>query len=325
MKLTDRFAALDDNLKLDHNERARAQEVHNFISDILINAGIAKRTRLQGSFARKTMLPPLNDIDKVIELVDHLLNQFSGTDGPQRVMELIRSVVSEAIPNATFEVKKHTLGIVLPDDGFDFDAVPAFNPEDGSGWIDIANTHASGGEDAWKPSNTYQLIKTISDRNLLCGGRFVRQVRMAKQIVETAGLSKSLPGLHVETFAFFAITEPLDHPLAVAATLTKGYELLRGSYTDPTGQDQISDRLENWTITSTQTAFGSLAASATEAIKLAGDNDETGAGHIWADLFGVNFPRPANSQERAFLAGLYAGRRLSPTNSSAPSTRAWRP
>ena len=325
MNLAERFATLDDNLKLDPDERARAQEVHNFISEILIKAGIAKRTRLQGSFARKTMLPPLHDIDKIIELVDDLLEQFNGPGGPLRVMDLIRSAISEAIPNATFEIKKHALGIVLPDDGFDFDAVPAFNPEDGSGWIEIANTHASRIEDAWTPSNTYELIETVSARNVLCGGRFVHQVRMAKQIVETAGLSKSLPGLHVEAFAYFAITKVMDHPQAVAATLAKAYELIGGTYTEPTGEDQISDRLEHWTIPVTQASVGDLATSATRALGLAADGDETGAAHIWADLFGEHFPRPTDLQEKAVLAGLYAGRRLSPTNSAAPSTRAWRP
>ena len=325
MNLTERFAALDDNLKLDPDERARAQEVHNFISDVLVDAGIAKRTRLQGSFARKTMLPPLHDVDKVIELVDGLVNQFSGPDGPLRVMDLIRSVIVDQIPNATFEIKKHALGIVLPDDGFDFDAVPAFNSEDGSGWIEIANTHATGDGDAWKASNTYQLIETVSGRNILCGGRFVRQVRMAKQIIETAGLSKALPGLHVETFAYFAIIEFMDHPQAVATTLAKANELISGSYADPTGQDQISDRLERGTIPTIQSALGSLVASATQALQLAADGDETGAGHIWADLFGENFPRPTDAQEKALLTGLYAGHRLSPQNSTAPSTRAWRP
>jgi hypothetical protein len=325
MNLAERFATLDENLKLDPDERARAQEVHNLISDILIRAGIAKRTRLQGSLARKTMLPPLHDIDKVIELVDDLMAQFSGLVGPLRVMDLIRSVISEEIPNATFEVRMHALGIVLPDDGFDFDAVPAFNPEDGSGWIKIANTHASGVEDAWKPSNTYQLIETVSARNVLCGGRFVRQVRMAKQIVETAGLSKALPGLHVETFAYFAITEATAHPQAVGATLAKAYELIGGSYTDPTGEDQISDRLENWTVMATHNTLGGLATSATRALELAANGDETGAAHVWADLFGENFPRPTDAQEKTLLTGLYAGRRLSPNNSLAPSTRAWRP
>jgi hypothetical protein len=99
MKLTERFAALDDNLKLDPQERKRARDVHGFIGDILVRAGIAKRTRLQGSLARKTMLPPLHDIDKVIELADSLREQFSGPDGPLMVMELIRAAIVAEIPN----------------------------------------------------------------------------------------------------------------------------------------------------------------------------------------------------------------------------------
>ena len=83
MNLNPRFAALDENLKLDPEERKRAQEVHNAIGDLLVAAGIAKRTRLQGSFARKTMLPPLHDIDKeYVELVDELLDLLSTASGP---------------------------------------------------------------------------------------------------------------------------------------------------------------------------------------------------------------------------------------------------
>ena len=117
----------------------------------------------------------------------------------------------------------------------------------------------------------------------------------------------------------------MDHPQAVAATLAKANELIGGSYTDPTGEDRISDRLEGGTILATQAALGSLAASAIQALQLAADGDETGAGHIRAGLFGENFPRPTDAQEKALLTGLYAGHRLSPQNSSAPSTRAWRP
>ena len=325
MKLTERFDALDDNLKLDPKERTRAQKVHRFIGDILVRAGIAKRTRLQGSLARKTMLPPLHDIDKVIELADSLREQFGGPGGPLLVMELIRAAIVAEIPNARFEVKKHALGIVLPDDGFDFDAVPAFNPEDGSGWIQIANTHATGGEEAWKPSNTYELIDTISARNLLCGGKFVRQVRMAKQVIETAGLAKTLPGLHVETFAFFAISGSMEHADAVSTTLATAHELLGSTYTDPTGADQISDRLEDWSVVTARAAIETLAARAAEAQQLADGGDETAAGHIWADLFGENFPRPTDAQEKALLSGLYAGRTVAMTNRPAPSTRAWRP
>ena len=65
---------------------------------------------------------------------------------------MIQAAILAEMPTAQLVVKKHALGIVLPDDGFDFDAVPAFNPEDGSGWIRIANTHAVLVDDAWEPS-----------------------------------------------------------------------------------------------------------------------------------------------------------------------------
>jgi len=325
MKLSNWFAALDDNLKLDPDERKRAQEVHHFISDVLVNAGIAKRSRLQGSFARKTMLPPLHDIDKVIELVDDLWEEFNGAAGPNKAMERIRAALVPEIPSALFEVKRHALGILLPDDGFDFDAVPAFNPEDGTGWIQIANTEAASEEGAWMRSNTYLLIDTISARNLACVGRFVRQVRMAKQIIHTAGIADSLPGLHVETFAYDAITEVMEHPDAVSATLAKACELLGGPYSDPTGADQISDRLDSWKIATAKAAMGTLSAQAAQAVQLAAGGDEAGAGRIWADLFGEIFPRPNDAEEKSFLKGLFTGGTVAATNRPAPSTRAWRP
>jgi hypothetical protein len=58
MNLNDRFETLDDNLKLDPAERARAVTAHNHLTAVLVADRVAKRTRLQGSFARKTMLPP---------------------------------------------------------------------------------------------------------------------------------------------------------------------------------------------------------------------------------------------------------------------------
>jgi hypothetical protein len=321
MKLSERFTALDDNLKLVPGERKSAEEVHNHIGELLVAAGIAKRTRLQGSFARKTMLPPLHDVDKVIELVDALRAELEGSPiGAKRAMEMISQVIAPHYPNAGFETKKHALGISLPDEGFDFDAVPAFNPEDGSGWIAIADTAAMG----WKPSNTYQLIDVISKRNIACGGRFVHQVRMVKQAVSNAGLSDSLPGLHTETFCFFAITEILDHPTAVALALAKAVELLGTSYTDPTGADEISRRLEYHHVVTAQRLLAPLSAKATEAIGRANTDDERGAVLLWAEIFGDLFPSPAD-EERSALSRLTAAPAALGLRPSTPPTRAWRP
>jgi hypothetical protein len=325
MKITERFAALDENLKLDPQERQRAQKVHNYINDVLVDAGIAKRTKLQGSFARKTMLPPLHDIDKVVELTDDLAAELAGPAGPGMAIERIRAALLPVIPNAQYVVKKHALGVVLPEDTFDFDAVPALNSEDSSKWIRIANTQPGPGEEVWKPSDTYELITVVSVRNQLCGGRFVRQVRMAKQVIETAGISKELPGLHVESFAYEAITRPMAHAKAVAATLAKANELLGGPYTEPTGEDQISDRLEPWKVATAHATVAKVAASAAQALHLAAGDNETAAGHIWADLFGEKFPRPTDAEEKKIISGLFAGSIVAPTNRPTPTTRAWRP
>lgn len=318
--LTERFDALDDNLKLNPADRARAEAAHGKLGDALIKAGIAKKTRLQGSFARKTMLPPLHDVDKVIELVDVLGDTLDSPGGSTKAMRLIRDVVTDAFPGATFEVKKHALGIVLPGDDFDFDAVPAFNTDDGSGWIRIADTE----NDRWEPSNTYVLIEVISTRNQACDGRFVRQVRMVKQAAKEAGID--IPGLHVETFAYRAATERMPHADAVAATFRAAAEMLRGAYNDPTDVDRIDDRLTDIQRRDAQDAFSRLAADGNEALRLAEAGDEDGAARIWGSIFGDAFPKPT---DKDFLTDLNRGLGLASVGrvtdrTPTPRTRPWR-
>ena len=325
MHLEERFDALDDNLKLDPAVRQQAEQVHNQLGNLLVKAGVAKRTRLQGSLARHTMRgPELHDIDKVVELTDSLLETLAGLGGSQKAISIIHDVLAPYLPGARFESKKHALAITLPGDGFNFDAVPAFNPEDGTGWIHIADID----DDRWELSNTYILINTVAARNQACDGRFVRQVRMTKQAVHQAGLSEMLPGLHVESFAYVAITVPLDHAAAVTATLSTGAQLLGGPYTDPTGADRISDRLDPRVVATARAEMVRLAERATEAGRLAALGDEMAAALIWAEIFGQPFPRPADG-EKKFLQSLYAGSGIGATGAATsrrtPTTRAWRP
>jgi hypothetical protein len=63
---TGAFDEFDAALNLDPREREKAERRHHEITDVLIAAGIAASTFLQGSFARKTMPKPLKDVDMVI-------------------------------------------------------------------------------------------------------------------------------------------------------------------------------------------------------------------------------------------------------------------
>ena len=325
MNLRQRFDKLDDNIKLSDAVREEAQKVHNHLGDLVVDAGVAKRTRLQGSFARHTMLgPKLRDIDKVIEFDGKWWDDLNGSGGPQKALSLIQDVLAPHLLGARFEAKKHALAITLPGNGFNFDAVPAFNFEDSSGWIYIADTE----DDQWEPSNTYILIKTIAERNQECDGNFVRQVRMAKQAIHNAGLSDVLPGLHVETITYHAVSVAVDHADAVAATLAMGARLLGGPYDDPTGTDQISDRLSAAAVAQAKSGMQHLADRAAEAQGLAAEGKEIAAAHIWAEIFGDPFPHP-RVDEKTRLQSLNTGAGVVATGATAarhtPTTRAWRP
>jgi hypothetical protein len=209
---------------------------------------------------------------------------------------------------------------VLPSDGFDFDAVPAFNLGDGSGPIVVVDTE----DEDWERSNTYVLIDTIAAHNQACDGRFVHQVRMVKQAVSTAGIANILPGLHIETFTYQAVAATMGHADAVAATLDTGAALLGGPYTEPTGVDLISTRLHPADVATAKATLQYLARRAAEAQRLASDGDETAAAHIWADIFGEAFPRPTD--EKGFIQRLYgAGVAATSSTRPTPTTRAWRP
>ena len=325
MNLKQRFGALDDNIKLSDAVREEAEEVHNRLGRLVVADGVAKGTRLQGSFARHTMLgPKLRDIDKVVELADKWWDDLNGPGGPQKAISLVHDALARHLPGARFEAKKHALAITLPGEGFNIDAVPAFNCEDGSDLIYIADTE----DDRWEPSNTYILIKTIAERNQECDGKFVRQVRMVKQAVHNANLSDALPGLHVETFTYYAVSAAVDHPDAVAATLRKGVELLGTGYYDPTGTDLISNRLSQAAVATAKNGIQRLADRAAEAQRLAAAGDEIAAAHIWAEIFGDPFPRP-RADEKTRLQSLTTGAGVAATGATAarrtPTTRAWRP
>ncbi len=325
MNLKQRFDALDDNIKLSDAVREQAQKVHNHLGDLVVEAGVAKRTRLQGSFARRTMLgPELRDIDKIIEMDDKWWSDPHCVSGPRKVISLVHNTLAPHLPGARFEAKKHALAITLPRNGFNFDAVPAFNLEDGSDWIRIADTE----DDRWEPSNSYILIDTITARNQQCDGKFVRQVRMVKQTIRNAGLSDVLPGLHVETFTYYAVSTAVDHADAVAATLAMGAKLLGGPYVDPTETDQISDRLSPTAVARAKSGMQRLAGRAAAAQRLAASGKEIAAARVWAEVFGNPFPQP-RTDEKARLQSLNTGPGVAATGATAarhtPTTRAWSP
>ena len=175
-------------------------------------------------------------------------------------------------------------------------------------------------------------IRVISARNGETNGLFIHQVRMGKQIIKNL-LDGCIPGLHIESWAYLAITEAMAHDLAVAAILETGAALLNASYTEPTGREVISERLKPTIKAQASPTIAMAAADAASACRLAADGKHFEAMQIWHRLFGDCFPVPTMQDDRTALRNSFAGGgvaasgivTLARTVPRTIPTRSWRP
>ncbi|MDW3212620.1 MAG: nucleotidyltransferase [Ilumatobacteraceae bacterium] len=316
------FDELDENLKLDPRERARAIKIHNEITAALIKVQLAIAAFLQGSFARKTMLAPLRDIDKVLILAWDPNDKGPGS--ASRAAHKVAGTLRDLYPNHTVTIGKHCVKLELDSDDFTFDIVPAVETDDGTGDVWIIDTE----QDRWERSNTRTLISIIQQRNQDCDGRWVRQVRFVKLFVREQ-LDGIVPGLHVEKYTWDSVKDNMPHDGAVAAILAKGAELLAPgtTYTEPTGRDRIDHRLSTVDRQRAHTEFTRAAAAAAKAVTHARNGEHNAAIAIWHSLFGDDFSKP---DERSAIKALDRGAGIAGTVTStapvkAPKTRSWRP
>ena len=327
MTVQQAFEEFDDELKLDSKERQEAIDLHHKIRKVLADAGVCAHAILQGSFARKTMLAPLRDIDMVGFLNDEYRYLMTTVGGVAKAIDLIEAPLRSAFPHAVFERSRHAIKIDFPELGFTFDLVPAFDRA-GSELIDIANLD----DDTWDESNTRTLMRVVSERNDDCVGLFIHQVRMVKHWDRYE--LEELFGLYRESAAYDGIKGPADHAEAVLAAfraLEEGLEI-EVQY-DPTGVDNLYRKLEPSAAPEALPMVREARRRAEEAIELDAAGDTDAALAIWYSIFGDPFPKPSTqSVEDAFTNSLRGGltstgvaTASSAARAKTPPVRPWRP
>lgn len=329
MKTSDAFERYDSNLNLDPSERMRAEAFHNSLSLGLRTAGLISGSFLQGSFARKTMLKPLRDIDKVLILHEDLRDLEKREGGARQAAALIEQALQRMYPKARLERSRHAIKLDLGDDTFSFDVVPSFESDDDSNDVMIIDLGRDGLAGTWKRSNTRRLIDVVRSRNKECGGHFVHQVRFVKHWARQR-LEDVLPGLHVESIAFACVDEQLPDDVAVERIFVCGARLLGPlqDYTDPTGVDTLSRKLDQKSRESVFNAFVEASEIANKAMERERLGDSDGAISLWYSIFGDPFPEPGK-YEAEYLRSLALGGAVATaagvTAGTTRATRAWRP
>lgn len=317
------FNQFDEELNLDPAERKAAQRRHRQVTECLVAVGLAVTTFLQGSFARKTMLKPLKDVDMVIILPERLAAQLRRPGGAADAIALVRKAVSDASPEAQFDVHDtpaHALQVIFPDLDFTFDLVPAYADPAGSEDVFIADRE----NDTWERSNTRTLNRVISERNQETDGRFVHQVRMVKSYKKDHQVLDETSGLLWEALAHDAITETMPHSQAVATTLAQAAQALNGPVYDPTDADDLT---AEWTTAECAAYVGAVrtaAQRAAEALRLEADGDHEGAIELWHSILGEPFPSVPPQSATSAWENLTAGG-ITSTGRAVRSPRANQP
>lgn len=326
------FGVFDDNLNLDPRERTRAQDLHNAIREAVSVDFLVTASFLQGSFARKTMLKPLKDVDIVLILNSALRYYYYGPDGPAAVMEAFKPLVRRVFPEAQFDQGEEPAGkalrVSLPGCPFTIDLVPAFEEEPASEYVLIGDRH----ERTWELSNTRIQRRRVSERNLATGGAFVHQVRMGKAFCKYHEDELDFfKGIVMESLAYVAIKTRMSHDEAVRAILRHAASAVYGPIYEPAGEDDVTAK---WTPQQRSVAarvFADAARRADEAIRLDAAKDVAGAIDAWHNLLGTDFPvapaRPLKEAASAWGSGSlsWTGRPSATTAAVqlAPAGRSW--
>lgn len=299
------FTQLDENLNLDPFVRLKAQNTHNNIREDLTKAGCIAGSFLQGSFARKTMLKPLKDVDIVCLLPVYMWELWRGPDGPGKAMESFKAPVWGRWPGAQFDVGDKPSGkalrVTLPGVDFTIDLVPAFDQEDD--YVLIGDRF----EGTWEPSNTRIQMKRVSDRNQATGGRFVHQVREAKELTKHHNELEFVSGIVVESLAYAVIGHRVPDKIAIAWFLEHAKEAVKGPILEPAGEDDVTAK---WTYEERQAAtrvYAQASRRAAEALAFERAGDMDAAIVVWHSLFGDSFPPAPHRSVQNALTALAAG------------------
>lgn len=300
------FASFDEALNLDPRERLKAEERHRAVRAVLEDAGIVVDSFLQGSFARKTMLKPLKDIDIILLLHPDLRRRLMGRDGPGEAMEMFKPPLLVRWPQVEFDQCEEPAGKALqasfPDCAFTVDLVAGFDRDDG--YVQIGDRH----EGTWEPSNTRIQIRNVRERNKATGGRFVHQVRELKAFGKHHEARLDfVSGIVFESLAYACVLAKVADKHAVHAVLQHASTAVLGRVIEPGGDDDVTAKWTQGEREHAARVFTAQARRAAEALRLEEAGDVEAAIDVWHDVLGECFPapvaRPADKVMTAWSAG----------------------
>lgn len=293
-------AAFDDfaaRLEPTETQRSDASAKHNGVRDCLSNVLWVDSAFLTGSYGRRTIIRPPNDIDMfvVLNYSKHGSDYYDSFGSVGKVLDRFHSILKGCYPYTP--IRKDHPAVYLDFTSYGFDVMPVFH-RNGGGYM-IPNRSGT----AWMSTDPTKHAERTTAMNKATGGYFVPLVKMFKSW-NRAHYDK-LSGFHLEMAMVDAwprvnsSTYPYaseavrysSFALAAAAIFPALSAKLAYNTPDPAGMSgNIDEYLDYQDRKLTRERLDSAATEAQTALRHEGRSDYYSAITKWRDIFGDQFP-----------------------------------
>jgi len=156
MTITQTFEKFLQSLELTRAQRDNASQQHKYMREELLKRLSLETTFLTGSYARKTAVRPLNDIDVFVVFKE--TDEVNPDNAPGDLLNTVKQTLEEIYPGKTSSPQARSVNIEFTQTGISYDVVPAFIDRDDPDIYRIPDLEAS----AWIATNpmTHKTIST---------------------------------------------------------------------------------------------------------------------------------------------------------------------
>jgi hypothetical protein len=256
------------------------------------------RTFLSGSYARRTRLDPLNDID-IVAVVD---STEPWDDDPEEAMRAAGEAVRPEFPGCTIRLGAHAAKVKPKDppiEGVHLDVVVAIETGDGT-CLKISEREPESG---WKKSDPEAHASALSKANEDWAKRLVPLIKQIKH------WNRNTSGDHLKSFLVEALalriftgSGDLSAAEMVQRLFNEAHTKILTATSSPAVPDGYVDGDMTWDErVAHSTRIEKASKKADQAIEAA-KTDESAAQDIWYGLFGDPYPKPDKDAQMAAIA-----------------------
>lgn len=274
-------------------EREKASKQQQNLRAALDEHLALKATYLSGSYRRRTLIRPVDDIDLLVVL-DHDKHSI-GLDaaGARRALDLVEAALRKAYPKTEMVRHDRCIQLKFSGTGIGFDVVPVIQLTEHEFYIPDTR------RGKWITTNPREVERLVTEANKRSDGYLVPLVKLLKAWKDAA--DAPVRGFHLEAMAYHQLVGiPADEREGLAFLLGELATAIWSNCPDIWPMGEAADAtLSQADRTKAASMLAAAASDAQRALKAEREDRPDDAHAIWYRLFGDRYPETGGNRVSA--------------------------